>query len=48
MLEMINKIKIRLKITVMMIIMKITGKKDSRIKVLNIARTKIVTIMTSM
>ena len=42
MLEMINKIKISFKITVMIIIIKVIGRKHSRIKVLNITRTKII------
>ena len=39
---MINKIKISFKITVMIIIIKVIGRKHSRIKVLNITRTKII------
>ena len=42
MLEMINKIKISFKITVMIIIIKVIRRKHSRIKVLNITRTKII------
>ena len=48
MLEMINKIKISFKITVMIVIIKVIWRKDSRIKVLNITGTKIITIMTVM
>ena len=48
MLEMINKIKISFKITVMIIIIKKNGEQDSRIIVLSITRTKIAIIMIIM